>query len=244
VVLAYNLPGLNTQIKLDGPTIVDMYLGRITNWNDKAIAALNPGVSLPDTPITVVYRLEGSGTTDTFTDYLSKVSSVWKSNVGRGTSVPWPIGIAGQGNDGVAQQVKTTPGSIGYVELSYAKNNSLLNALLKNQAGNFVDAAPDNVSAAVESLINSSIPADLRYSITNAPGANSYPIAGTTWALVYGDQSDATKGKALANFLWWATHDGQKLSNDLGYAPLPLQLVQRDEAQIKKMTCGGSPCYP
>lgn len=244
VVMAYNLAGVTAQLKLDGPTIANIYLLNIKTWNDPAIAALNPGVSLPNTTIAVVHRSEGSGTTDIFTDYLSKVSPDWKSKVGRGTSVQWPGGIGAQGNEGVTNQVKLTQGSIGYIELSYAKNNNLPYTLVKNQAGNFVDATASNVSDAADSLINTSIPADLRYSLTNAPGAKSYPIAGTTWVLVYANQPDANKGKILAYFLWWSSHNGQDFSDQLFYAPLPRSIVQRVEVQIRKMKCGGGNCFP
>jgi phosphate transport system substrate-binding protein len=243
VVMAYNVPGVTTQLKLDGTTIANIYLLKITNWNDPAIAALNSGVTLPDLPIAVVHRSDSSGTTDIFTDYLSKVSADWKSQVGRGTAVQWPGGIGGQGNDGVSQLVKQTSGGIGYIELAYAKQNSITYALVKNQAGNFMDATTDSVSEAANSSI-STLPADLRYSITNAPGTNAYPIAGTTWLLVYVAQTDATKGKSLAYFIWWITHDGQQFSQKLYYAPLPTALVSKDESQVKRMMCGSSPCFP
>jgi phosphate transport system substrate-binding protein len=243
-VLAYNLSDVSTQLKLDGTTIANIYLLNIKTWNDPAIAALNPGVNLPNTPIAVVHRSDGSGTTDIFTDYLSKVSPDWKSKVGRGTSVQWPGGIGAQGNEGVTNQVKLTKGAIGYIELAYAKQNDIPYALLKNKAGKFLDATPDTVSAAAEGIAQGAIPDDLRYSITDAPGDNAYGIAGTTWALVYVDQTDANKGKVLAYFLWWATHDGQQLGKDLLYAPLPQALASRDEAQIKKMMCGSTPCFP
>ncbi len=244
VVLAYNLKDVTTQLKLDGPTIANIFLLKINNWNDPAITALNPGVTLPNQPIAVVHRSEGSGTTDIFTDYLSKVSPDWKSGPGRGTSIQWPGGIGSQGNEGVTNQIKLTSGAIGYIELSYAKNNKLPYALAKNKAGNFVDATAANVAEAGDSIIKSSIPADLRYSITDAPSANAYPIAGTVWALVYAAQADTAKGRALAYFLWWTTHDGQQYSDALFYAPLPQSLVGRDEAQIKRMMCGASPCFP
>jgi phosphate transport system substrate-binding protein len=157
--------------------------------------------------------------------------------------VQWPGGIGGQGNDGVSQLVKQTSGGIGYIELAYAKQNSITYALVKNQAGNFMDATTDSVSEAANSSI-STLPADLRYSITNAPGTNAYPIAGTTWLLVYVAQTDATKGKSLAYFIWWITHDGQQFSQKLYYAPLPTALVSKDESQVKRMMCGSSPCFP
>ncbi|MBF6614008.1 MAG: phosphate ABC transporter substrate-binding protein PstS [Chloroflexi bacterium] len=244
VVLAYNLPEVATQLKLDGTTIANIYLLNIKSWNDPAIAALNPGVTLPNQPIAVVHRSDGSGTTDIFTDYLNKVSPDWKSKVGRGTSVQWPGGIGAQGNEGVTNQIKLTKGGIGYIELGYAKSNNLPYALLKNQSGKFVDATASNVADAADSLINTSIPADLRYSITNAPGADAYPIAGTTWILAYTNQPDANKGKILAYFLWWASHDGQQYSEQLSYSPLPRSIQQRVEAQIAKLKCGGGNCFP
>ncbi len=247
VVAAYNIPGVTTQLKLTGQVIADIFLLKITTWNDPAISALNPGVTLPNQPIAVVHRSEGSGTTDIFTDYLSKVSDEWKTKVGRGTSVQWPGGIGAQGNEGVTQLVKQTNGAIGYIELSYAKTNNLQYALVKNAAGNFADATAANVAEAANSLINTSIPADLRYSITNAPGTNAYPISGTVWALVYVDQTDTVKGKVLAYFLWWATHEGQQYSDSLFYAPLPSapgSIVYRAEEQIKRLMCGSSKCFP
>ncbi len=244
VVIAYNIPGVTTQLKLDGPTIANIFLLNITNWNDPAIAALNPGVTLPDLPIAVVHRSDGSGTTFNLTDYLNKVSPDWKSKVGSNTAVNWPGGIGAQGSTGVTQLVKQTEGAIGYVEVSYARQNSLPYALLKNAAGNYVDATSANVSAAAQNLIDTSIPADLRYSVTNAPGATSYPIAATTWLLVYADQSkDPNKGAILAYFLWWASHDGQQFSDALGYAPLPSAIVLRVEAQIRQMNCGSARCF-
>jgi phosphate transport system substrate-binding protein len=245
VTVPYNIPGVTTQLKMDGPTLANIFLLHITDWNDPAIAALNPGVTLPDLPIAVVHRSDGSGTTFNFTDYLNKVSPEWKSTVGSNTVVNWPGGIGGQGSDGVTQLVKQTEGAIGYVEVSYARQNNLPYFLLKNQAGNFVDATGANVGAAAQNLIDTSIPADLRYSVTNAPGANSYPIAATTWLLVYADQTqDPNKGALLAYFLWWASHDGQQYSDALGYAPLPPAIVLRVEDQIRHMNCGASRCFP
>ena len=239
--IIYNLPGVTTSIKLAPDILADMYLGTLTKWNDSRITALNPGISLPDLSIGVVHRSDGSGTTDIFTDYLSKVSDEWKTKVGRGTSVNWPTGIGGQGNEGVTNQVKLTNGGIGYVELAYAKVNKLVYALLKNHDGNFVEPSPETTSAAAAQLATS-LPSDLRYSITDSPGANAYPIAGTTWFLVYLDQTDPGKGKTLASFIWWAIHDGQALGKDLFYAPLPPELVTRCEEQIAKMQCGGAAC--
>jgi phosphate transport system substrate-binding protein len=244
IVVAYNIPGVTTQIKLDGPTIANIYLLHIKNWNDPAITALNPGVTLPSNPIVVIHRSEGSGTTDNFTNYLTKVSPEWASKIKYGTVVQWPGGLGAQGNDGVTQLVKQTVGAVGYVEVSYARKNNLHYALVKNQSGNFMDATAATVSAAADSLINTSIPADLRYYITNAPGANAYPIAATSWALLYVHPADATKGKATAYFAWWAIHDGQQYADALGYAPLPKSIVERSEAQILTMMCGSSHCLP
>ena len=245
IVVAYNVEGVPAHLKLDGPTIANIYLLKIKSWNDPAIAALNPGATLPNTPIVVVHRSEGSGTTDNFTNYLTKVSPEWKSGPGTGTAIQWPGGLGAQGNDGVTQIVKQTKGAVGYVEVSYARSNNLNYALVKNQSGNFVDATAANVSAAADSLINSNaVPADLRYYITNAPGDNAYPIAATSWALLYVNPKDATKGKATAYFVWWATHEGQQYADALGYAPIPQSLVQKDEVQLKRMMCGGSPCIP
>jgi phosphate transport system substrate-binding protein len=244
VVLAYNLKGFSQQIKLTGPVIADIYLLKITKWSDPAITTLNPGVSLPDTPIAVVHRAEGSGTTDIFTDYLSKVSPQWKAGPGRGTVVSWPGGIGAQGNDGVTNLIKLTNGSIGYVEASYAKKNNLQYALINNKAGNYVDATSAAVSEAADSVVKASLPADLRFSLTDTGGPGAYPIAGTDWALAYTNQTDSTKGKVLAYFLWWATHEGQKDAEPLFYAPLPASLVAACETQIKKMMCGQAACFP
>ena len=242
VVMMYNLPEVTQQLKLSGDLIANIYLMKVTKWNNPAIAALNPGVTLPDRPIAVVHRSEGSGTTDTFTDYLSKVNTDWKNGVGRGSSVQWPGGIGAQGSEGLTNQVKLTPGSLGYVEYGYARSSGLASALVQNSSGNFVDASAANVSEAAGSLGNTSIPDDLRYSITNAPGANAYPIAATTWALVHVDEGDVNKAAALVSFLWWATHDGQSYSDPLSYAPLPRSIVERVESQLKKVNCGSEKC--
>ena len=223
VVLTYNLPG-NPTIKLDGPTIAGIYLGKITKWNDPKIVALNSGISLPGEDIVVVHRSDGSGTTFIFTDYLSKVSPEWKQKAGNNTSVNWPTGLGGKGNEGVSGQVKQTPNSIGYVELIYAIQNKMPYADLKNAAGDFVKATLDSVTAA---LAGATIPDDFRFSMTNSPGKGAYPIAGATWLLVYEQQKDATKGKKLVEFLKWAETDGEKMAKDLDYAPLPENLQAR-----------------
>jgi len=222
-VVAYNLPG-SPALKFDADTIAGIFLGQIKKWNDPKIAALNPGVTLPDQEIVVVHRSDGSGTTYIWTDYLSKISPEWKTKVGTNTSVNWPTGIGGKGNEGVAGQVKQTPGSIGYVELIYAVQNKMPYADVKNAAGEFVKPTLESVTAA---LATADIPDDFRFSMTNAPGKGAYPIAGATWLLVYEQQKDATKGKKLVEFLKWAAKDGEKMAKDLQYAPLPESLQQR-----------------
>jgi phosphate transport system substrate-binding protein len=238
VVITYNLPNALSHLKLGPEAIAGIFIGEITRWNDPRIAALNPGLKLPDTPIGVVHRSDGSGTTSVFTDYLSKVSPAWAQKVGSGTSVSWPIGLGAKGNEGVTGQVKSTPGSVGYVELVYAKQNGLPYASVRNSSGSFVEPALEGVSAAAASV---KVPADFRVSITDAPGDKAYPISAFTWILIYQDQKDAAKGTALVDFLWWAIHDGQKLGGALGYAPLPAELVGRIEATLQTVTAGGKP---
>ena len=222
-VVAYNLSG-NPALKFDADTIAGIFLGQIRKWNDPKIVALNPGVTLPDQEIVVVHRSDGSGTTYIWTDYLSKISPEWKSKVGTNTSVNWPMGIGGKGNEGVAGQIKQTPGALGYVELIYAVQNKMPYAEVKNSAGNFVKPAIESITAA---LATADIPDDFRFSITNASGPNAYPICGATWLLVYEQQKDPAKGKKLVEFLKWATKDGEKMAKDLQYAPLPNNLQQR-----------------
>ncbi|HVD94516.1 MAG TPA: phosphate ABC transporter substrate-binding protein PstS [Candidatus Limnocylindria bacterium] len=223
VVMTYNLPG-NPALKLDGETIADIFLGKIKKWNDPKIAASNPGAKLPDNEIVVVHRSDGSGTTFIFTDYLSKVSAEWKQKAGNNTSVNWPTGIGGKGNEGVSGQVKQTPGAIGYVELIYAIQNKMPYAEVKNAAGQFVKASIESVTAA---LGTANIPDDFRFSMTNAPGESAYPIAGATWLLVYEQQKDPAKGKKLIEFLKWAMTKGEGMAKDLNYAPLPNEVQQR-----------------
>jgi phosphate transport system substrate-binding protein len=222
-VVAYNLPG-NPALKLDADTIAAIFLGTIKKWNDPKIAATNSGTKLPDQDIVVVHRSDGSGTTYIWTDYLSKISAEWKSKVGTNTSVNWPAGIGGKGNEGVAGQIKQTPGALGYVELIYAIQNKMPYAEVKNAAGKFIKPSLESITAA---MATAQIPDDFRFSITNAPGENAYPIAGATWLLVYQQQKDATKGKKLVEFLKWAQKDGEKMTKDLDYAPLPEDLQQR-----------------
>src|ERR1700745_4054751 len=211
VVLVSNLPG-NPALKLDADTIAGIFLGQIKKWNDPKLTALNPGVKLPDQDIVVVHRSDGSGTTFIFTDYLSKISPEWKQKVGNNTSVNWPAGIGGKGNEGVSGQVKQTPGAIGYVELIYAIQNKMSYADLKNSAGEFVKPTLESVTAA---LATADIPDDFRFSMTNAPGKNAYPICGATWLLVYEQQKDAAKGKKLVEFLNWAVKNGEKMATTL-----------------------------
>ena len=222
-VVAYNLPG-NPALKFDADTIAGIFLGQIKKWNDPKIAALSPGVTLPDQEIVVVHRSDGSGTTYIWTDYLSKISPEWKTKVGTNTSVNWPTGIGGKGNEGVAGQIKQTPGAVGYVELIYAVQNKMPYADVKNSPGEFVKASLESITAA---MATAEIPDDFRFSMTNAPGKGAYPIAGATWLLVYERQKDATKGKKLVEFLKWAAKDGEKMAQDLQYAPLPESLQQR-----------------
>jgi phosphate transport system substrate-binding protein len=222
-VVTYNLEG-NPTLKLDADTIADIFLGKIKRWNDPKLAALNSGVTLPDKEIVVVHRSDGSGTTYIFTDYLSKVSSEWKSKVGTNTSVNWPAGIGAKGNEGVSGQVKQTPGAIGYVELIYAIQNKMPYADVKNAEGNFVKASLESVTAAMSTA---QIPDDFRFSMTNPTGKDSYPISGATWLLVYQQQKDATKGKKLVEFLKWAETKGEQMAKDLDYAPLPKNLEER-----------------
>jgi phosphate transport system substrate-binding protein len=223
VVITYNLDG-NPALKLDGDTIANIFLGKIKNWNDPKIAASNPGAKLPDKEIVVVHRSDGSGTTFIFTDYLSKISAEWKQKAGNNTSVNWPTGIGGKGNEGVAGQVKQTPGALGYVELIYATQNKMPYAEVKNAAGQFVKPTIESVTAA---LATANIPDDFRFSMTNAPGSNAYPIAGATWLLVYQQQKDPAKGKKLVEFLKWALTKGEGMAKDLNYAPLPDEVQQR-----------------
>ncbi len=239
VVATYNLTG-NPKLRFTPDILADIFLGRITKWNDAKIAAVNPGVSLPDQAILVVHRSDGSGTTYIWVDYLSKVSKEWDQKVGRGTSVNWPVGLGGKGNEGVAGQIKNTPGALGYVELAYAIKNNLPAASVRNAAGKFVEPSIETTTAAAAASATN-MPADFRVSLTNPPGDHAYPIASFTWLLVYKDQPDETKGKLLVKFLWWMIHDGQKYTSDLLYAPLPPQVVKQVEARLGEITYQGKP---
>lgn len=239
-VITYNLPAVSTELKLTSETIAGIFLGGIKKWNDPQIASSNPGVNLPASDITVIHRSDGSGTTFVFTDYLSKVSPEWKEKVGAGPSVNWPAGNGAKGNEGVMGQVKQTPNSIGYVELIYAEQNKLPYASVRNAAGEFVRPAIETITTAFASIAGQ-IPADLRVSITNAPGASAYPISSFTYLLVYKEQQDQAKGKALVDFLWWAIHDGEQMARDLLYAPLPQEVVKKAEQKIDSITHQGKP---
>jgi phosphate transport system substrate-binding protein len=234
VAVAYNVPGL-AELNLDADALAGIYLGAITKWNDPKLAQANAGAKLPATPIVVAYRSDGSGTTAVFTDYLGKVSPAWKEKVGVGKSVKWPVGLGAKGNEGVTGQVKTTPGAIGYVELAYAMQNALPMISLKNASGKFVKPSIAAITAAASGV---ELPDSLHVSITNAPGEAAYPIASFSYILVYEDTGDALKGKVLANFLWWAVHDGQRLAEPLYYAPLPSVVVTKVEARLKTLRSG------
>jgi phosphate transport system substrate-binding protein len=228
-VVTYNVPG-NPKLKFDGPVLVDIFMGKITKWNDPRLAGQNPGVALPDQDIVVVHRSDGSGTTYIWVDYLSNVSPEWAAKVGRGTSVNWPVGLGAKGNDGVAGQVKQLPGALGYVELIYAKQNHLPYADVKNASGNYITPSLDSVT---EALATAKIPEDFRFSMVNPPGEKAYPIAGTTWLLVYQEQKDAAKGKKLVEFLNWALTAGEHMASSLDYASLPDAVGQRVLEEIK-----------
>ncbi len=232
VVVTYNLPGVAKGLKLTPEALSGIYLGNIVRWNDPAIAAVNRGVQLPAQPIIVVHRSDGSGTSAIFTDYLSNVSAQWKSRVGMGASVNWPVGLGGKGNEGVAGQVRNTRFSIGYVELAYAIENRLPYASLKNRSGNFVEPGIMSTTAAAAGAAKS-MPADFRVSLVNQPGKDAYPIAGFTWLLVYQQQKDRVKGRKLVEFLNWELSRGQKMAAAIQYAPLPANVARMVEKAIR-----------
>lgn len=230
VVVTYNLPGIEKGLKLTPDVVADIFLGAVTKWNDARIAAANPGAALPDTPIIVVHRSDGSGTTYIFVDYLSSVSGAWKLKVGKGTSVNWPVGLGGKGNEGVAGLVKQTPGALGYVELSYAVKNNLGYAFIQNKAGNFVEPSLESTSKAAEGV---EIPSDFRVSLVNSANPEAYPIAGFTWLLIYKSMDDPVKAKAIVEFVKWAVHDGQRYAPELLYAPLPANVVEMIDKKLE-----------
>ncbi len=242
VVLTYNLDAVKEPLRLSPQVIADIFLGKIKTWNDPRIKADNPTAALPANDITPVYRSDGSGTSDVFTDFLAKVSPEWKEKVGRtkNPQLPQGVGMGAKGNEGVMGQVRQTPNTIGYVELTFAKANNLPSALVKNAAGTFIEPSPETVTAAAAGML-SDAPADLRMQITNSAGANAYPISGIVYALVYKDQKDTAKGKALVDFLWWVTHEGQSFAQPLHYAPVPSDLVQLVEGKLKMVMAEGKP---
>ena len=233
VVPAYNIPGVTGEVKFTPQALAGIFLGKITTWNDSAISSANPGIKFPSDPIVVVHRSDGSGTTFIFTDYLSKVSSDWQSQVGKGTSVKWPVGLGGKGNEGVAGMIRQMQGAIGYIELIYAVQNNIPYGTVKNAAGDFVKADLASVTTAAASV--KAMPADFRVSITNPPGKGAYPISSFTWLLIPAQSKDPAKGKILNEFLSWMVDSGQKMTADLTYAPLPANVASKVKEQIKQI---------
>ena len=233
VVPIYNLPGVSAELRFSPDVLADIYLGKITNWNDSRIAKDNPGVSLPGSRINVVHRSDGSGTTYIFTDYLSKVSPDWKNSVGRNTAVPWPVGIGAKGNENVASMVRQLPGTIGYVELIYALQNKIPFGYIRNAAGNWVKGSIDGVTEAAATI--KSMPADYRVSITNAPGRNAYPISSFTWLLIPQPPVNAANGKVIKDFLNWMLDHGESEASALYYAPLPKSVADKVRVTISQL---------
>ena len=233
VVPAYNIPGVKEELKFTPDVLAGIFLGRISNWNDPAIAKVNPGINFPNQPIVVVHRSDGSGTTFVWTDYLSKVNSDWKGSVGKGTSVKWPVGLGAKGNEGVAGMVRQMEGAIGYVELIYAEQNKIPYGSVKNASGNFIKASLDATSAAAASVKN--MPDDFRVSITNAPGKDAYPISSFTWLLIPATAKDPSKNKVLVEFLNWMLESGESMATQLTYAPLPKEVADKVRAAIKQI---------
>jgi phosphate transport system substrate-binding protein len=234
VVPAYNIPGVSAELKFTGPLLADIYLGKITKWDDPQITALNGGVSLPGTGITVVHRSDGSGTSYIWVDFLAKVSPEWKKRVGVAAAVKWPVGVGAKGNEGVAGLVKQTPGAIGYMEPVYATQNKLSFGSVKNSAGKFIKASAPAVTAAAAAAAGQ-IPEDFRVSITNPPGDAAYPVASFTWLLLYENPQDKAQGKVMVDFLKWALTDGQKFAADLGYSPLPKEVVDLEMKTLARI---------
>jgi len=244
VVPTYNLPGVSQTLKFTPGALAGIFLGSITKWSDARIASSNPGVRLPEEDIVVVHRSDGSGTSFIWTDYLSKVSSEWATKVGKGTSVNWPVGLGGKGNEGVTATVKQTPGAIGYVELGYAMINKLPAAAVQNKTGKFITPALESVTAAAAGAMAAMDPnTDFRVSITNPGGDNAYPIASFTWFLIHKEYDDGAKAAELVKFVWWAEGDGQARAPALGYAALPKPLRPWIEARLKTITAGGKPVW-
>jgi phosphate transport system substrate-binding protein len=235
VVLAYNLPDVKQKLRLTGPVIADIYLGKVLKWSDPEITGLNPGVTLPEDPIVTCHRSDGSGTSYIFSDYMSKVSPVWQQKVGKGTALKWPVGIGGKGNEGVTGLVQQTPGAIGYVELIYALKNNIPFPDIQNHDGNWITASLGGVTAAAAGAA-ANMPSDFRVSITDAPGPDSYPISSFTWLLVYKSQKDKAKGEAMVKFLKWALTDGQKYTGALSYGSIPQPVVEKELAQVNEVS--------
>lgn len=242
VVPVFNLESVPPGLKLTSDVLAGIFLGKITRWNDPMIAELNKTLTLPNADIVVAHRSDGSGTTDIFTNYLTTVNTEWRAKVGRGPSVNWPVGIGGKGNEGVAGVVKQTPGAIGYVELAYAKQNKMKVATLRNKEGHFVTPTLEATSAAAAGMAKS-MPDDFRVSLVDAPGKESWPISGLTWILVYKNQTDEPRGKAMVQFLKWAIRDGQKMEAALDYAALPKPVVDKVDAALKQITFKGKSLY-
>ncbi len=242
VVVAYNLPGIQKGVKLSGDVAADIFLGKITKWDDPGILSLNPDTQFPSKDIIVAHRSDGSGTTFVFTDYLSAVSPDWKSKVGKGKSVNWPVGLGGKGNEGVAGLLNQNPYTIGYIELAYARLQNIPYASIRNKAGNFIEPTLETTASAAAGAVSALPSGEASWSsvsLVDAEGNNSYPIGSFTYLLVYKDQTDQTKGKTLAEFLWWAVHDGQRYSSGLMYVPLPNEVVSLNEKTIKLMNYNG-----
>jgi phosphate transport system substrate-binding protein len=234
VVPVYNIQGVNVPLKFTGQVLADIFLGKIRRWNDPAIIKINAGVTLPATDITVVHRSDGSGTTFVWVDYLSKISPEWKQKVGANSSVNWPVGVGGKGNEGVAGLVRQTPGSLGYVELVYALQNKIPYGSVQNQTGEFITPEVNSVTAAAAGAL-ATMPKDFRVSITNSPGQGAYPISSFTWLLLYEDPQNKDHGRVMVEFMKWALADGQQMADDLGYAPLPPGLVQQELEQLNRI---------
>jgi phosphate transport system substrate-binding protein len=234
VVPIYNIPNLTAELKFSGPLLADIFLGKITKWNDPAITRINPGVNLPATDITVVHRADGSGTTYIWVDFLAKVSPEWKARVGVNSSVNWPTGVGARGNEGVAGTLRQTPGALGYVELIYALQTKQPCGLVQNMANEFVKASVDSVTAAAAAAAKQ-MPPDFRVSITNAPGKGVYPISSFTWILLFENPKDKAQSKAMVDFMKWALTEGQKFAPALGYAPLPADVVKLETAALAKI---------
>jgi phosphate transport system substrate-binding protein len=239
IVITYNVPGVTARLQLSPEVIAGIFLGEIKRWNAAPLVALNPKAKLPAIPISIIHRSDGSGTTAVFTEYLARVSAGWKERVGAGKSVRFPLGIGAKGNEGVAGQVKATPGSIGYVELAYARQTELAYARIRNRTGAFVEPSLENIATAAAGEVREE--ADLRRSIVDAGGRAAYPISAFSYILVYREQEDARKGAAMARFLWWATHQGQRFGPPLDYARLPVQALPGIEASLRELRAGGRP---